>query len=108
MTALKETKELLSFVFALAKTAEKALEDGKIGLDDASLFFTLLPSFGPAFDNISEIPSELGNLVVEDAHELVKWAADEFDLEDDHVEEVIEKSLGVIVKVWELIKIIRG
>lgn len=108
MAALKETKELLSLVFALAKTTEKALEDGKLGLDDASLFFGLLPAFGPAFDKISEIPTELGNLLAEDADELVAWVGEEFDLEDDNLEAIIEKSLGVIANVWEVVKLIRG
>lgn len=58
----KETKEVLAFAFKFAGVIKSANADGKIDFNDMGLFFTIIPSLGPAFENISNVPKELKEL----------------------------------------------
>jgi len=80
MAGIKETKEVLSFVFSLGKATASAVEDGDIGWSDAMKFIDPLKRLGPAIENIEDVLVELQDLDDEEFAELVQFAKDEFDL----------------------------
>ena len=101
---ITETKEVLDFVFALVKTIEKSLEDGKIDYSDV---MNLLPAFsklGLAFKDIEMVPKELGDLDKEEADALKEYFAKNFDIANDKIEFYIEKALEIILALYFLIK----
>lgn len=73
----KDTKEVLVFAFKFAGVIKAASADGKIDFNDMGLFFTIIPSLGPAFDNISNIPKELKELSPGELGELENLVATE-------------------------------
>jgi len=75
---IKDTKELLVFLFLLGAVAKEAKEnDGKINYMDAILLMKLMPSVGPALDGIDQIPSELKDLDQVELDELAVTVAEE-------------------------------
>ena len=54
MAGIKETKEVLAFVFSLGKATAAALEDGDLSWSDALKFVEPLKKIGPAIDDIDE------------------------------------------------------
>ena len=70
MYPVKDLKEVITFLGALVGLFPLAMADGKIGLDDAGLLMGLVPSVGPAFEGISNVPNEFGDITVEERAEL--------------------------------------
>lgn len=61
--SIKETKELLVFLFTLGKVAKEAKEnDGKFSYLDTVLLMKLLPQVGPALEGIDQVPAEMKDL----------------------------------------------
>jgi hypothetical protein len=68
--SIKETKEILLACFKIAGSVKAANADGKIDINDAALFFSVIPTLGPAFEGISNVPKELKDLSAEEVSEL--------------------------------------
>ncbi len=106
MAGIKETKEVLSFVFSLGKATASAVEDGDIGWSDAMKFIDPLKRLGPAIENIEDVLVELQDLDDEEFAELVQFAKDEFDLGDltDDIEVQVEEALNAGVEIMKIIR----
>ena len=75
---IKESKEMLVFLFMLGKVMKEAKEnDGKIDYMDAMLLMKLMPLMGPAFEGVSEIMEEIKDIDAAEADELIKYLAEE-------------------------------
>ncbi len=75
---IKETKEMLVFLFMLAKIAKEAKEnDGKITYMDTMLFMKVLPSFGPAMEDADIIIAEVKDIDGDEADELITYIGTE-------------------------------
>lgn len=73
---VKETKDVLALVFALAKVLKAAKEnDGVINAADLVLLVNAFPAMGPAFDGIELVVEELKDLDLEESRELLVYAA---------------------------------
>lgn len=78
---IKETKEMLVFLFTLGKAVKEAKEnDGKIDYMDAMLLMKVLPSMGPALDNAGDIVAEIKDIDGEEADELITYIGQEVGL----------------------------
>ena len=108
MSKVQETKELLKFVIDLGLAFEKSLDDGDLSVFDAANFISSMIDLGPAFSGIEKIPSELKNMVAEDAKEIRDFIKEHLDLAaDQKVEEVIDRLSDIGVKLFELVCFIR-
>lgn len=104
---IKETKEIIKFVVEFAEAIEKSLEDGEFTFLDVTNMISALQAVGDAFGNIKQVPTELKDLDEMESLELYAYAKDELDLKSDKTEEIIESSLEIGLKLFELYNLIR-
>jgi len=99
-----ETKEALTFAFALVNGVKNAQEaDGKITIGDAPSFFPALFGISSALDNATEIPLEFKLASVEETAELKEWVKANFNIGDDKIEQFIEDAFAVVLDLWTLV-----
>lgn len=103
MAGIKETKEVLDFVFALVTALSKSLDDGKLDLTDALEFLPSLTKAGAAFSDMSLIPAEMADLSDEERQALVAYAKANLDLPDDNLEKNLELAIEVGLYLGQLI-----
>lgn len=103
MEKFKDLKELLSFGLSLIQAGESALADGKFDLTDVVKFWTPLQKFNDAIEGIGNIPGSLSDLSSEDAEYIYEWAQQEFDLENDNLESIVEKGLNIVLTLLSAI-----
>ena len=101
MAGIKETKEVLAFVFSLGKATAAALEDGDLSWSDALKFVEPLKKIGPAIDDIEDVLVEVQDIDDEEFAELINYVRDEFDLssitEDiEEIEMYVEDALNAV------------
>ena len=80
----------VKFIGTLVNNADKALEDGKIGIMDSALLFEPLRHASSAISDISKVPQEIMDLTTEEATELKLFVKELLDLRDEHMEEISE------------------
>ena len=107
MAGIKETKDVLAFVFSLGKATASALEDGDIGWSDAMKFIEPLKRLGLAIENIEDVLVELQDLDDEEFIELVQFAKDEFQLHDivEDVEMHVEEAINAGVEIMKVVRL---
>lgn len=113
MAGIKETKEVLAFVFSLGKATALALEDGDLSWSDALKFIEPLKKIGPALDDIEDVLIEVQDIDDEEFAELINYVRDEFDLSSfvDDIEEIemyVEDALNAGVEVLKIIRMFRS
>ena len=69
---IKETKEVLAFVFSLSNAIKVSLSDGDFDFWDAKNFVEPLKKIAPAVENIDEVLPELDDLEWDEIIELAK------------------------------------
>ena len=74
-TGIKETRELLSAVGAVAVRLVDDLKDGKLSLAEAAAFLTELGTIRKGLQGITSIPAELKDLDEAERDELLKDVA---------------------------------
>lgn len=102
---VKETIEVLSFGFDLSEAIQVAkANDGKVDWKDAGSFIGLVVGSLPkAISGIQNVPSELSELSDEERFEIVTYFSDRFDLKQDKLEELIEKTLKLMLELTEVV-----
>lgn len=105
---IKETKEMLVFLFMLGKVVKESKEnDGKIDYMDAMLLMKILPSMGPAIEDAGKIVEEIKDIDGDEANELIAYLGTEVGLVVGKEQLVIQivaglevaKSLNNFIKV---------
>jgi len=112
MAGIKETKEVIAFVFSLGHATAAALEDGDIGWSDAMKFLDPLKKLGPAIDDIEDVLTEIHDLDDHEFAELINFCRDEFKLDElveDHeeVEMIVEDALNAGVEIMKIIRMFK-
>jgi hypothetical protein len=100
IVGFKETQEGLTFVFALVNAVEKALVDKQITVGDIPLFLEPLMKFKDAVEDYDQIPVEFKLANAEEAEALKAWVKENFNVEAEKVEELIEDAFSVILDIW--------
>lgn len=100
---MKETKDLLKFLFGLAMAADKAAADGKFGLEDLGVFMAPMADAPAAFTGIKNMGAEFKNLTPEQAAELNVWIKANFDIAEDKIEAAIETGIQIAVQIAALV-----
>lgn len=102
---IKELKELVGFVVALAQAVAGSLEDGKVGVMDLFKFFGVLRKAGPAFKNLQGLRAEIADLSEAEKAELQAYIEKEFDLGNDVVEGYIEQAIVAAIGILDLLPV---
>jgi hypothetical protein len=104
---MKNLKELTKFGIEMAHTYDVAMLDGKFQLSDLLLFIPVILKSQEAFKDINEIHSEWKGASFEQKMSWAKEIEQELNLKSDKVEGIIESSLIILVKIDELIRMIK-
>lgn len=104
---VQNTNEVLIFLARFSNAIVESLEDGKVTITDITTIFKPLISAKDAFNDIDQVPLELGELDSEEATLLVQTFKDELDLEVDNLEEVVEEGLALAVAIVRFVNKIR-
>ena len=99
---MKNLKEVLLFGFLLQDSIVDASSDKKINLLDFPKFVDVIRAAGPAFTDIKLVKEEIQKMDEAAKAELYAWIKDEFDIADDAVEALIEKTLKVLIDLYQL------
>lgn len=101
---LKDFKELVKFVTALANGVGDSLEDGKFSITEILKLLPAVRMSKEALDGIENIPSSLLEAEGDAVEDLRQWFIDEFDIPQDQVEAMVERAWNAAFYVLELIR----
>jgi len=108
---IEETKDVVRFGVALGNVFGNFEEDSS-WVAKAVSFVPALTKLPAAASGIGDVKAELADLDEEEAAELHALVVEEFDIKDDHAEEVIEKAidlaLTVLPKALDLYDLVKG
>jgi len=93
MAGTENIKEALKLVFDVAKSAEVKLEDGKLSVVEILSLAYDARGVLDIIKNRKLIGEEVLDVDQDEFDELVEWAQEEFDLENDKIEEVVDDAL---------------
>ena len=99
---IKETKELLGFGFSLQKTIAGAMSDGVINWKDLRYLVGLIKPAAQGLGGINKIKAEILDLDDQEKAELMDFARQEFDLDNDNLEHLIEDTLDQLLDLIKL------
>lgn len=104
MQGIEQIKSVVSLGLHLGELID-SLSDG-IGLGDLGPALRVAKSVKPAIDAIGggKIVSELKDLSDEEKAELKAFVESEFDIHDDNLEALIEKAIGVVLDLSDIVK----
>ena len=102
---IKETKEVVAFAISLAEAIDASFKDG-FDLSDLASFIDPVIKSVSAIDGFALVDDELADLDDAEKDELISYVQDEFDIEDDVVEEVVERAIAAIMELVPLLKLI--
>jgi len=108
---VKETKEVLAFVFSMANAIKISLADGDFDWYDAKNFVDPLKRIAPAVENIDEVLPEIEDLEWDEIIDLAKYSMTELGLGGDidvdaEVEAAAEKVEDAIEMGRNLLKLV--
>ncbi len=101
---MKETKDLVILTARLGNGISLALKDGKFDVSDIAHFGPVAAAIPAALAGMTDIPAELTNALDADREELVDIFCTEFSISSEAAELMIEKSIALVVALWNLIK----
>ena len=107
---IQNSKEVLVFAFSLGNALKQAkANDGKIDMMDIGLLMTVIPTIGPAFDDIALIPKELKDLDLAEAQELQNEIVSKFGqlVEKEKLVEQINLGLKAAISIYEFVKALK-
>jgi len=105
----KNTEEVLALVFGLGKVLKQAKKnDGKFSSADLVLLTQLFPHFGPAFDEVGEVPAELKDLDTEEVKRLLTVSAAHLGdaVDSEELMEKVEKGLAAALALLAFVKVL--
>ena len=112
---VKETKEVLAFVFSFTKAIKVSLADGDLDFWDAKNFVEPLKKIAPAIENIDEVIGELEDLAWGEIEELAFYCQEELGLAGDPEtaqdnqesdKEQLQKTLNIVKDAIDMSKLL--
>lgn len=100
MSAVKELSEAAKFVCAIANAVAEAAADGQITLGDSAHLVPLLYKLPAAVDGLNGVV--LSDLSLDDMAMISADVKDALDLPNDKAEAIVEMSLDIGIKIYEL------
>lgn len=105
MAGVENIKKVLLFPFALVKAVEQAKADGNISFADLPYFIEPITKLGDAVAAAKLVKEELKDLTAEEKGQLDAWVMQNFDIANEELEVKIEKAIGVILAIAELLTV---
>ena len=96
MAGTENLKLALKFLFDVAKSAEVKLEDGKLSFAEAMALAYDARGIIDIIKNRKLIGEEVTDVDEDEFQELVTWAKETFDLENEDIEELVDDILVLI------------
>jgi hypothetical protein len=111
--SVKELKEVLLLAVRITNGVQLALkDDGKIGLSDAGILFSLLQPTVEAVAGIGELPAEIADFQSEEAVELLAMVSAELAVDNEKAKKIVVAALDMLAtstpKVAALVQAIRA
>ena len=104
---IKDTKELLQLIAALAVTAKTSKSDGKVSVSDLTLLISLIPKISPALEGIENIPSEIKDLSESELNEIKAIILETVgEVSDDRATEIASNLLEASVKIFNVVSLL--
>ena len=103
MTGIENLKAAITLPLTLIKSYRLANEDQKINWQDVGHMTEPAMALFPALQSIPKLPGEFSDLDDTEAKELKEWVAREFDIDDDKLEETVEKAFGLALDLGRFI-----
>ena len=112
---VKETKEVLAFVFSFTEAIKVSLADGDLDFWDAKNFVEPLKKIAPAIENIDEVIGELEDLSWGEIEELAFYCQEELGLAGDPEtaqdnqesdKEQLQKTLNIVKDAIDMSKLL--
>lgn len=104
---IKETKEVLYFIFSFTQAFQKSMADGEFNWYDAKNFIEPLRALGDAVDDIYDVIPEVTDLSEDEYNELAEYIKENFDIENDSLEQSIERAIDTGVELMKLFQTIK-
>lgn len=101
----KELKEVVSFVLTLGESLEDAFADKKFELAELALLMPALMQVGPAFTGLEKLKDMKVDAAL--VSEMAQFVKDDLDLDNDKLEEKIEKGLEVAGRVYAFVELFK-
>lgn len=108
MAGIKETGELVVWVGKVGSAVGESMEDGKLTASDILKIFKTLPDAPAALMGIAEVPTELKDLDVEEAAQLVGLFAESFAIPNHEAEHKVEMILAALSQLYAMIMGLKG
>ena len=103
MYGIQQTKEAFQFVLQLfLSVRESVADDGRVTLRDTPNFLRLAWSAPTAFGGITEVPKEFSDLDEQEKQELRDLVRADFDIPNDQLELLIERTYTLMIEVVSL------
>lgn len=94
-------KQIVGTTLELASISEEVFGDGEFQWTETLKYLPVLRDIPKIISSLPAIPKELGDLDDEEAKELVDFVREEFDIDSDKIEETIEDSLELFLKIYQ-------
>lgn len=107
MAGIDQLKAAVKLAVNLGEGVEAATADGKIEVAEVAQWVVDLIPIIQVIQERELLVEEIRDLDIDEIDELVEYAKEELNLENDNVEEVIEKVLDAIVIVVELVQLFK-
>lgn len=104
---VKETKEVLKLLIELGEGLEKAFADKKFEISEIALLITPLMFSTAALEGIALMPKEIKDMDAAEFAEIKEYIEVELDLENDKIELIIEKAIGLAMNVMNFVSLFK-
>ena len=106
---IENLKKAAKTVIKLSESIEKAADDGKVTLAEAlGVGVSNFAGIVGVFKNGKEIAREFKDLSQAERDELISYVKQEFDLENDNIEEIVEQAFVTANEVANLVNVIKN
>jgi hypothetical protein len=100
---IEALKKAIDFAASVHQGVELALQDGKVGLEDAGLLAQPVMSLFPLLQSLDQLPKDLADLDEEEKQEVRAYVEQVYDIQDDKVEMFVTRSLKVALDLGDLV-----
>ena len=109
MLGIETIKKDLAILIAVARETDKSLsDDGKISIFEGFNIAIKAVKIWEITKNAKELVEEYKDLDETEKLELQAWFANEFNIENDKIESIVETAFAVLVEMSELITAFKG
>lgn len=104
---IKETKEMLHFLFGIAQVSIDSASKGKFGIEDLGKLFGPMTSLPQVINGITEIPKEISDLSTAEKQELYDMMEAELHIPHQLADLVLKKVWKIVLEFGDFLKLVK-